>query len=111
MSHQVLLPLQAQAGGLFSPSLVLFVAFVAIFYFIVIRPQNQQRQAREKLLAGLKKGDRVVTEGGLVGEVVEVKGDLLLLELAKGVRVDILKTSIHQLRVEPGASGDGGKAS
>jgi preprotein translocase subunit YajC len=56
------------------------VAFIAIFYFILIRPQRQQAKKHEELLKGLKKGDEIVTSGGIVGEVIHVKENLLTIK-------------------------------
>jgi preprotein translocase subunit YajC len=53
--------------------LIMIAAMVAIFYFIVIRPQQQQKRKQEELLLGIKKGDEIVTAGGLVGEVLHIK--------------------------------------
>jgi len=55
------------------PFLIQILAIVAIFYFLLIRPQQRQRKKHEDALASLKKGDEVVTAGGLVGEVVHIK--------------------------------------
>lgn len=53
--------------------LLMYGAIFAIFYFLLIRPQQKQRKAHEQLVMQLKKGDRIVTAGGLVGEVVAIK--------------------------------------
>ena len=71
----MLLALQAapSPGGSLVPLLFQFAAIAAIFYFLVIRPQQKQRKAHEERLAALKRGDQVVTAGGLVGEVIHIK--------------------------------------
>lgn len=71
----MLLALQAapSPGGSLMPLLFQFAAIAAIFYFLVIRPQQKQRKAHEERLAALKRGDQVVTAGGLVGEVIHIK--------------------------------------
>jgi len=61
------------AGGTMAPFLLQIVAIFAIFYFLIIRPQQQQKKKHEEALRGIKRGDRVVTFGGIVGEVVHVK--------------------------------------
>ena len=65
----------AQGGGQSSlvPFLIQLGLIVAIFYFLLIRPQQKQRRQHEQALANLKKGDEVVTAGGVVGEVVHIK--------------------------------------
>ena len=70
----MLLALQAPAGGSsLMPLLFQFAAIGAIFYFLIIRPQQRQRKAHEDRLSALKRGDQVVTAGGLVGEVVHIR--------------------------------------
>jgi len=59
---------------------VQIAAFIAIFYFILIRPQRQQAKKHEALLKGVKRGDEIVTAGGIVGEVVHVKDDLVTVK-------------------------------
>jgi preprotein translocase YajC subunit len=70
-----LLALQAGGGGLgsLSPFLIQVVLILGIFYFFLIRPQQQQKRKHEELLRSIKRGDRVVTFGGIVGEVVHIK--------------------------------------
>jgi preprotein translocase subunit YajC len=60
-------------GGSFTPLIFEIAAFAAIFYFIVMRPQQKQRREHEASLKGLKKGDEIVTSGGLVGEVIHIR--------------------------------------
>ena len=69
------LPLLQASGGLgaFAPQLFMYGAIFAIFYFILIRPQQKQRREHEELIRNLKKGDEVVTAGGIVGEVLHIK--------------------------------------
>jgi preprotein translocase subunit YajC len=55
------------------PFLIQIAAIIAIFYFLLIRPQQKQRRQHENALANLKKGDEVVTAGGIVGEVIHIK--------------------------------------
>jgi preprotein translocase subunit YajC len=79
MTHSSILPallaLQTGGGGLgsLSPFLVQVILILGIFYFFLIRPQQQQKRKHEALLRALKRGDRVVTFGGIVGEVVHIK--------------------------------------
>ena len=98
----------AAPGGQFMP-IVMMVVFVVIFYFLLIRPQqNKQKQQRE-MLAGVKRGDRVVTGGGIIGLVTKVIGDNeLQVELAEGVRVRIIKQTITDI-ITRGESVRGGK--
>ena len=65
--------LQAGGGSTLLPFLIQVVAIFAIFYFLLIRPQQKQRRAHEQALQNIKRGDEVVTAGGLVGEIVHIK--------------------------------------
>ena len=70
-----LLVLQLGGGGLgsMSPFLIQVTLILAIFYFFLIRPQAQQKKKHEEALRSIKRGDRIVTFGGIIGEVVHVK--------------------------------------
>lgn len=68
-----LLALQGFGGGAGAAFMFQIAAIFAIFYFLLIRPQQKQRKEHEARLAALKKGDRVVTSGGVIGEVVHIK--------------------------------------
>ena len=61
-----------QSGGAISVFILQIAAFIAIFYFILIRPQRQQAKRPEEMLKQVKRGDEIVTSGGIVGEVVHV---------------------------------------
>ena len=75
MTALPVLPLLQLSGGLgaFAPQLFMYACIAAIFYFILIRPQQKQRREHEELIRNLKKGDEVVTAGGIVGEVLHIK--------------------------------------
>ena len=79
MMHSSILPallvLQAGGGGFgsMSPFLIQVTLILAIFYFFLIRPQSQQRKKHEAALRAIKRGDQIVTFGGIVGEVVHIK--------------------------------------
>jgi preprotein translocase subunit YajC len=68
-----LLALQAGGGSSLLPFLIQVVAIFAIFYFLLIRPQQKQRRTHEQALQNIKRGDEIVTAGGLVGEIVHIK--------------------------------------
>jgi preprotein translocase subunit YajC len=68
---------QGSLIGSFVPLLILF----AIFYFLIIRPQNKQRKAHEEMLASLQKGDKIITNGGLIATIVKPEEDFLKIKL------------------------------
>ena len=73
--------------------------FVLIFYFFIIRPQRKRQKQHEGLISSIGRGDQIVTIGGFFGTVREVRDDTFLIELAEGVRVRILKSSVQTKRV------------
>jgi preprotein translocase subunit YajC len=83
---------QAQPTG--SPFVMLLI-FFAIFYFLVLRPQSRTRKEHGNLIAGLKKGDRLITDGGIVGTVHQVEDNLVVLELPDRTRLPLLKESVR----------------
>lgn len=85
----------AQNGSSFTSMLPLFAVLIAIMYFLMIRPQQKQVKEQRSMLAALKKGDDVITQGGLLGKVFLVTDKLVTLEVASNVRVRILKSSIQ----------------
>lgn len=78
------------------------VGMIAIFWFLIIRPQMRQQKAHQQKVAGLKRGDEVLTAGGVVGKVTKVEDVYAELEIAKGVRVRVLKSTIGDV-IQPGA--------
>lgn len=94
---------QAAAGGL-GGNVIFFLALFAIMYFVLIRPQQKQAKEAQNLLTALKKGDNVITSAGIVGEISAVLDDKFIqLEIAKGVKVRLLKSSV-QARVNVDAA-------
>ncbi len=87
----------AQAPGGSNPLVNLgFIALlVGIMYFVMIRPQQKQMKAHRELLSGLKKGDEVVTQGGVLGKIHLVSDQTVTLEVANGVRIRVLKRSVY----------------
>jgi preprotein translocase subunit YajC len=72
-------------------------AFIALFYFMLIRPQQRRAKEHQALLSKLAVGDEVVTGGGLLGRVAEVGDTFITLEVADGVRVKVQKVQVTQL--------------
>ncbi|HXN84006.1 MAG TPA: preprotein translocase subunit YajC [Myxococcales bacterium] len=74
--------------------LILISIFFVIFYVMIIRPQQKTAKKLEAYLTGLKKGDEVVTTGGLIGRIAFVTGEVLTLEVANNVKVRVLKAQV-----------------
>lgn len=76
-------------GGILGGPLPMLVLMFAIFYFLLIRPQQKKQKAHKAMLDALKKGDNVWTNGGIRGSIVDIDGDNLTIEIAAGVNVVI----------------------
>ena len=101
---------QAAGGGSsdFLVQLFPLVLIFIVFYFLLIRPQQSKMKAQREMLGGVKRGDRVVTGGGIIGLVTKVISDNeLQVELAEGVRVRIIKQTITDI-ITRGESVRGG---
>jgi preprotein translocase subunit YajC len=92
-----LFPLLAQAAngpnGL--QNLILPIGMGLIFYLLLWRPHKAQQKQHRELLSGLKKGDDVVTQGGMLGKIYAVTDQVVTLEVSNGVRIRVLKSSIQ----------------
>ena len=83
-------------GGQFQFAL-LMAAFIALFYFMLNRPQQRRAKEHQTLVSKLAAGDEVVTGGGLLGRITEVGDTFVTLEVADGVRVKVQKVQVTQL--------------
>ncbi len=81
-------------------SFVPIIAIFLIFYFLIIRPQQKQQKEHDKMLEALKKGDRVLTNGGLFGVIVGFRGEALELKIADNVKVLVARSSVSKLANE-----------
>ncbi|MBM3286524.1 MAG: preprotein translocase subunit YajC [Candidatus Eisenbacteria bacterium] len=70
-------------------------SFILIFYFLLIRPQQKRQRESAKMIAALKRGDRVLTSGGFFGTVWDVKDDIVVLKLAEEVKVEVAKSAVQ----------------
>ena len=93
--------MEGAAGGSPLQILIPFVMIFAVFYLIVIMPARKQQKKKEAMVASLKKGDRVVTSGGMYGSVAAVEDQAVLLKVAENVKIRIAKSAIA------GMVGDG----
>lgn len=85
-------------GAAFLTSFAPFILIFALFYFLLIRPQQKRQKQHRQLLEALKKGDKVVTTGGLLGTVTAVTKEVLTLQVADSVRLKVLRTEIMGLQ-------------
>lgn len=91
-------------GGFNFMSLLPFVALLGIMYFFIIRPQNKRAKEHQEMVNGLKRGDQVVTAGGIIGNVSRITdNNEVVVELASGVDVRVVRTSITQVLQKTGS--------
>ena len=96
--------LAAGAGSSAPPALLQFlplVGMVVIFWFLIIRPQMKRQKAHQAKIASVSKGDQIVTAGGVIGKVTRVDDDYADVEIAQGVKIKVVKSTIGDI-VPPG---------
>ena len=86
----------AQDGSLLGAILPL-VLFLGIFWFLLLRPQQKRQKEHKTMIAAVKKGDEIVTNGGLLGKVTEVGDTFVSVEIAEGMEVNVQRVSIASL--------------
>ncbi len=93
-------PPGGESGGAgiltFLPLIVIFL----IFYFLIIRPQHRKQKEHQELIRNLRKGDKVVTTGGIHGSIVGIneKDDILVLRIADNVKVEVSRSAVSKLK-------------
>ena len=89
-------PQAAEGGGILGQysQFLPFVLIIVVFYFFMIRPQMKRQKELRKYREGLKKGDKVITNGGIYGKVAEVKEEYISVEIAENVKVKMDKSAI-----------------
>ena len=92
-----------------APLILIFV----VFYFLLIRPQQKRMKEHREMLGSLRRGDRIATGGGIIGQIVKVGDDELTVEISEGVRVRVVRATVSQVlsKPEPARGGRGGRAS
>ena len=81
-------------GGGFMSLILMFAMIFAIMYFFMIRPQQKREKDRQKMLGELKKGDKVVTNSGMVGIIWGIKDNIIVLKFEEDVKIEFLKSAI-----------------
>jgi preprotein translocase subunit YajC len=97
-------PPSGSGGGAVVTQLLFFAAIFAIFYFLLIRPQQRQKAERQRMLAALKRGDRVVTTGGLHGTIIGLTEHTVSLRVADQVKLEFDRSAVG--RVTPAATAE-----
>ena len=78
----------------FLPTIIMFGSIIAIFYFMILRPQQKRQKERAKLLESMKKGDKIVTAGGVHATIVGLEDKTALIQIAENVKIKIERSSI-----------------
>ena len=81
--------------------LVPFVLVLGIFYFIILLPMRKKQQKVQTFLESLKVGDKIITTGGIFGQVTRINGDIVQLQIADKVRIDVSKAAVGGLQGQP----------
>ena len=79
------------------PNLIMIVSFLAIFYFLLLRPQRKIQQEHRSMLSQLKKGDEVMTDGGIIGQVVHLTDERVTIKTAESTRLVIARPKISRV--------------
>lgn len=88
-------PPGARPPGCGGPEQLLFMlGMLVLFYFLLIRPQQKRMKAHKAMVEGLKRGDNVITSGGIYGRITAIEGNVLTVEIAKGTNIRILKSYV-----------------
>ena len=82
------------AGGSQIMSFLPLILIFAVFYFLIMRPQAKKQKELQRMLSEIKKGDEVITSGGIIGRVTGVKDTELVLQVQEGVRIRVLRSAI-----------------
>ncbi len=85
---------QGEGGGSMVSTLIMFGAIFAIFYFMIIRPQQKKAKERERMLSEIKKGDKVVTSGGMHGVIAGIDDKTCLVDVGNNVKLKFDRTAI-----------------
>ena len=94
------------AAGGFASFIPLILIFV-VFYFLLIRPQQKQAKQHQAYLSDLKKGNKVVTKGGIFGTIVDLNDSILTLEIAENVKIKVTRDAIGGPQVKDAAKSEG----
>ncbi|MCL2720255.1 MAG: preprotein translocase subunit YajC [Treponema sp.] len=96
-------------GGDFLSTFIFIIPMILIFYFLLIRPQSKKRKEAEKMHAGLKKGDRIVTIGGLYGTIQSVRDTTVIIKADDNVKLEFMRSAISSVVSQSSSRDDSSK--
>lgn len=92
-------PSGAEGGGSSPLAFLPFILIFVVFYFLILRPQQKQSKERKRMLSELKRGDEIITSGGIYGKIINVsEDDVITLEVSKGINIKITRSGIAGLQ-------------
>jgi len=94
MNSVLLIIAQANQGQAMFSMILPMLLIIVVFYFFMIRPQIKRQKELQKFRSALQKGDKVVTTGGIYGKIEEIKDNIIMLEIAPGVKVKVDKSVV-----------------
>ena len=95
------MPAGENSGGADYRVLIMFGLIFVVFYFFLIRPQSKKQKEHRKMLEALNKGDKIITIGGIHGEIVNVNQDILKIKIAENIKIDVNKSAISTVVAPP----------
>ncbi len=101
--------MQAQGGSLFIDFILPMLLIFVLFWFLLIRPQTKRMKEHQAMLAAIQRGDKVMTNGGILGKVTKVTDEELTVEIAQGTKVQIRKGMIADVINRTQPANDTGK--
>jgi preprotein translocase subunit YajC len=84
-------------GGSLVSTLIPFALIILIFYFLIIRPQNKKQKETQRMLSALKKGDKIITIGGIHGVIYSVKDDSVVVKVDDGTRIEFSRSAVSSV--------------
>jgi len=84
-------------GGGMTSTLIMFGLIFVIFYFMIVRPQQKRQKERQRMLDSLKKGDKVLTAGGIHGTIMGIEEKTVLVQIADGIKVNVDRGSVSSV--------------
>ena len=97
---------QAPAGPDPLMGLLFPILLIAVFYFLLIRPQTKRAKEHKQMIAALNKGDEVVTSGGILGRIIEIGENFIQLEITQGLQIKVQKNAVASLMPKGTLKGD-----
>ena len=93
-------------------AIIMFGLIIAVLYFFMIRPQQKRQKEHQSLLESLKKGDEIVTQGGMIGKVTKVAEGEVTIDVGEGVKIKVVKSTVLDVRnrTAPAAANDADKS-